>query len=549
MVINPQVSALLEKRGIPSEGHDHFLFPSYDRDIHDPFLFDDMPTAVDRLCRALKHNEHITIYGDYDVDGVSGAVLLYDVLTKAGGIVSLFFNHREDDGYGLHCHCIERIAEQGTRVLISTDCGIANAKEIAYANTLGIDTIITDHHTPPERSEDIPDSLAIIHPRVHADRYPWKLLSGGGSAFKLAQGLCRTFADHEPLWHAEEKWLLDLVAISTLADCVPLLGENRALVHYGLKVIKKTRRPGLRALLARVPKFYQSSTLKALHFGVIPLLNAASRMEHATYAANVLIAPDDASAGTAADLLVSMNLNRQRLTQKTIRSVPGNILLNGEIFLAASPHWRVGVLGLAANRLLAVYDKPIVLVRSGNPSVGVARSTKTIHIAKTFHRLADYFDRFGGHRAAGGFALKSSVTLDEFAAAWERISLVQCEQDAGVEDGDGPMLSAIDTHISHMTQDFIRDLFLCAPWGPGNPEPRLRLRNCKITDVAPMGTRKQWMRIRIEQDGSCVSARAPQSLISLLSPNSPAISDIICAAEVREWRGANYLSLTVDAIN
>lgn len=540
------IARLLCERGVPPEDHERFLFPSYDRDCHDPFLFDDIPIAVSRITSALAQKERITIYGDYDVDGVSGAVILYDVLIKAGGDVSLFFNHREDDGYGLHCHCIDAIAAQGTRVMITTDSGIAQAKEIAYANTLGIDTIITDHHTPPQHEDEIPLALAIIHPSVHARRYPWKFLSGGGSAFKLAQALCRTFAEHDARWLHEEKWHLDLVALSIIADCVPLLGENRVLLQYGLRVIEKTRRPGLRALLARAPSFYRSSLLSTLHFGVIPLLNAASRMDHAIRAADVLIAPDDESASSAADILQSLNRERQRCTQKTIKSIPGNVLVNKNVFLAASPHWRIGVLGLAANRLLAQYHKPIILIREGSPSIGVARSTPDVHIAQTFARLSEYFDRFGGHRAAGGFALKPTVTIDEFAAACEQLDCVASTNESGAQHDRGTNDFEID--LADLTESSLHDLSSCAPWGPGNPQPRFLVRNCTISEPKPMGTRGQWVRMNLEQAGIRMSARARTSLVTIPQIVAPSQSDVLCCADMREWRGSQYVSLTIDAI-
>lgn len=545
-MFNPVVAKLLCERGVSLEDHDRFLFPSYDRDCHDPFLFDDMPIAVSRITAAIAGKERITIYGDYDVDGVSAAVLLYDVLTKAGGSVSLYFNHREDDGYGLHCHCIDAIAAQGTRVMITTDSGIAHAHEIAYANTLGIDTIVTDHHTPPQHEDEIPPALAIIHPGVHAKRYPWKFLSGGGSAFKLAQALCRTIAQHDKRWLHEEKWHLDLVALSILADCVPLLGENRVMLQYGLKVIEKTRRPGLRVLLARVPPFYRSSLLSTLHFGVIPLLNAASRMEHASRAADVLIAPDEESACSAADILQSLNRERQRCTQRTIKSVPGNVLVNNAIFLAASPHWRIGVLGLAANRLLAEYRKPIILVREGNPSMGVARSTPDVHIVQTFARLREYFDRFGGHRAAGGFALKPSVTIDEFAAACEHLDCVTSTEE-GVAWQDHST-GAIEIDLADLTERSLHDISFCAPWGPGNPQPRFKVRNCTISGPKPIGTRGQWVRMNVEQGGMRMSARARASLIAMSGIIAPSQGDVLCCADMREWRGSQYISLTIDSI-
>lgn len=549
MSINAHIAALLSRREINDGAIRAFLAPDYKRDTHDPFLFDDMPIAVERILKAISTRERITIYGDYDVDGVTSAVLLHDVLTKAHADVSCFFNHREDDGYGLHRRCIDTIAEQGTRLIITTDCGISNADEVAYASSSGIDVIITDHHTPPNDSAALPRCIAIIHPQVHADKYPWKYLSGGGIAFKLAQTLCRTFAETDTAWQHEEKWLLDLVALSMLADCVPLKGENRVLLHYGLKVIAKTRRPGIQQLLLRVPSFYKSSLVDALQYSVIPLLNAASRMAHASDAARALLAPDIQTADAAIEHLIQLNRARQQLVRKTIRAIPGNILVNSNVFFAASPAWRLGVLGLAANKLLAEYQKPIILMKNSVENIGVCRSTPNIHIAKTLSSLADYFSRYGGHRAAGGFALKPNVSIEEFAQALERIDFAR-EKTAedSRENNKDVEHEPIEIRLSDFTAEFARDFTLCEPWGHGNPKPLYRIVNCAIRDTAPIGTRGQWIRMAVEQDGSRISLRSRTSEFPFRTDSLPLSCDIICEAGVREWRGMNELFFTAKHI-
>ncbi|MEK7123098.1 MAG: single-stranded-DNA-specific exonuclease RecJ [Patescibacteria group bacterium] len=544
-MLNPHVAALLGRRGILQDDYEAFLSPDYDRDIHDPFLFDDMPTAVERIVRAREAGERISIYGDYDVDGVSAAVILFDVLHTVGCDVSLFFNHREDDGYGLHKHCIDRIAADGATLIITTDSGITNAHEITYAKERGIDTIITDHHTPPARDEDLPPAVAIIHPRVHADRYPWKHLSGGGSAFKFAQALCRSSLerpnDLPGIAGGSEKWLLDLVALSTSSDCVPLQGENRVLVHYGLKVLQKSRRPGLSALMSRVPLYYQRTILEHIQFGIIPLLNAASRMDHAKLAADVLLARDQTEAEEACDLLVELNKQRQRLTQKTLKSVPGSVLANKSIVLAASPSWRLGVLGLVANRLVNSYHKPVILVRIGTPHVGVARSTSEVHIAETFGLLSDFFDRFGGHAGAGGFALKPSVELDAFADALEHITPVARE-----ESNDG-FEGAFEVSLPDLTHSFLTDLSRCEPWGPGNPQPCVLLRECSVTQLRTIGARRQWIRMIIIQGAERISARMPAKSVPT-DFEEGTLFDIICEARLREWRGVIDRDLTIHSM-
>src|SRR3989344_4064390 len=320
------VLQLLWNRALRSQRDiDEFLNPDYVRDIHDPFLFRDMQRAVDRLFAAIAAQEKIVIHGDYDADGVSASIILTNTLRALGAVTDFFLPHRETDGYGLNINTVEKLAAEGARIIITCDCGISNAVEIARAKELGIDVIITDHHQEPI---NLPDAAyATIHPKIAGETYPFKGLAGGGVAFKLSQGLLRTHAQHNPKLPSGEshevfeKWLLDMVAISSVADMVPLLGETRTLVRYGLLVLGKTRRVGLRRLMKGAGLLDQNGapkhakiTAEDIGFKIAPRINAAGRMNHATTAFQLLLEQEEDRARALAEEINANNNARQELT-------------------------------------------------------------------------------------------------------------------------------------------------------------------------------------------------------------------------------------------
>ncbi|MDP2812339.1 MAG: DHH family phosphoesterase, partial [bacterium] len=277
--LHPLVVQLLYNRGLNSqEKIDEFLYPDYSRDIYDPYLFKDMAKACARINMAIEKKEKITIYGDYDADGVCASVILQTILKKLGAIVEVYLPHREKQGYGLNKNSVKEIIDGGTTLIISCDCGISNVEEVAFAKENKTEVIITDHHSIPDI---LPDALAIIHPKIADEKYPFKFLAGGGVAFKLAQGLLKTtdkLLDKEK--EIEEKWLLDLVALATIADMVPLVKENRVLAYYGLRVLEKTSRPGIVALFRRLDINSKYITEDDISFMLAPRINIASRMGH-----------------------------------------------------------------------------------------------------------------------------------------------------------------------------------------------------------------------------------------------------------------------------
>ncbi len=559
---HPIIASILSQRGIRTkENAELFLFPDYYRDCHDPFLFQDMQKAIERISRALSHNEKITIYCDYDVDGLASGSLLYETIKQLGGTVNAIMNHRENDGYGLRTHAIQESIESGTTLFITTDCGISNATEVCYANERGVDVIITDHHTVPALEKDLPPAYAIIHPLVRADAYPCKILAGGGSAFKLAQAIIRTDDSemsrrrltalsqkgHAVDWQAFEKWLLDLVCLSTVGDCVPLKGENRVFVRYGLQVLKKSQRPGLQALLRKMKKRNMELNSRAVSFFLAPRINAASRMEHARIAFDLLTTHSQEEAERLADVLELKNTERQKKTEHVISHAKEQLDVyhaeQKKILVGNADDWPLGILGLVAGRLCDYYRKPVVLMTgvSGNVS-GAARSVIGVHIANVFSEMSHYFDRFGGHQAAGGFALKKDSLIDDVRQSLESIGdrLITTEYDS-------QKALSIDAicMLSDLTWDTLSQLKNLEPYGQDNPKPKLMIKSSRVVDKRILGKTGKHVRITLDQDGvrkQCIGFSMSDVATEI---NEGDYVDIVCELDEHEWNGYKDLQISL----
>ncbi|MBI4599612.1 single-stranded-DNA-specific exonuclease RecJ [Candidatus Uhrbacteria bacterium] len=536
--LHPVLIDIMNDRGACSaDERARYMAPDYERDTHDPFLFDDMRTCVDRVIRAVQGREKICIYGDYDVDGVCATVILYETLAKLGGDVCIRINHRNDEGYGLHIHALDELADNGVSLIITTDQGISNKREIDYAQSRGMDVIITDHHTVPEDPAVIPQCVGIIHPRVHAGRYPFADLSGGGAAFKLAQGLIRTAGTDTNEWKYYERWLLDLVCLSTLADCVPIIGENRAFLHFGLIVLNKMRRAGIRALVSVTPVRPAPITTHTILFYLSPLLNAASRMDHAHRAFEILTAQTREHAKTIADILVLYNKERQKLTARITREARAQCISRAEehrILVGSSPDWPLGVLGLVAGTLVRSFEKPIVLIsEKSNQTIGVARSTAGIHITHTFQKIKPLFERYGGHHRAGGFALKEGVSTTQFIDSINSI----VHDDFSAPAVDSPNETIYTLRLCDITVEFASQLHACQPWGAGNTEPLFSIAQCTVKKISRVGKKMQHLRLDVAQGAE---SRVMLGIKKGGQDEELAIGDtltILCTIDIGVWQG------------
>lgn len=503
---------LLFHRGIrDAESAERFLTPDYERDTHDPFLMNGMEAAVTRVLVALEKNEQIVVYSDYDADGVPGGVLLHDFFKKVGfDNFTNYIPHRHEEGFGLNRGAIDEFARNGASLLITVDCGITDADEVAHATSLGIDTIITDHHLP---NGDLPPALAILDPKQEGCAYPFKELCGAGVAYKLAQALLArlrfgsSYASRLTIpvvgW---EKWLLDLVGLATLSDMVPLVGENRVLARYGLVVLRKSPRVGLQKLLRKVGVSQRLLTEDDIVFSVTPKLNAASRTGSADVAFRLLSTTDETDADAAVEELIHRNDERKGVVGSLVRQIRKVLAERAPapVIVAGNPLWRPSLLGLAANALVKERACPVFLWgRDGEDALkGSCRSDGSVNVVSLMREAGDVFTEYGGHAFSGGFTVvpeRVHVLEDSLARAYERV-----KSDASDEDESAADLRITPDEVSSANQ---REVELLAPFGQGNPKPIFVLENVEVRASRLFGKEGNHVEIILPRaDGSTVKA-------------------------------------------
>ncbi len=465
-------AALLTARGIENPGQ--FFADASLADLHDPFLFDDMQKAVDRLQNAINARERIVIYGDYDVDGTSGSSILIHTLRFLGAEVSYRIPHRMKDGYGLHMKYVEELHKQGVSVLITVDCGISCPKEVAAAQELKMDVIITDHHTIPEEQ---PPAFATIHPKL-SKKYPFKKLSGSGVAFKLACAL---------LIHSKNEdfipKLTDLASLGTVADCVPLTGENRAIVKLGLKQMRHTEWDGLQAILESAGVWDQEQfTSETIGFQVGPRINASGRIDNPLWAMQALLSKGS-EAREKSQKLEDLNKNRQEMTRTMMEEAEASLDLSQPLIIAEGVGWSSGIVGLIAGRLQEKYGKPaFILEDRGDSLVGSARSFPGFHAVTALRQAHDLMENYGGHEQAAGFHLKK-----ENYAEFKKI-LQTYAKDFFKKT---PVKSTLKVDFELQEGDFslekIDKVSTFAPFGIGNPSPLFLMKDVQIVNTRPVG--------------------------------------------------------------
>ena len=480
-----------------------FLEPSLD-DLHDPLTMRDMPRAVARLREAIRDGQKILIYGDYDVDGTTSVVLLTKAIELAGGAASHYVPHRLKDGYGMRPEVVENAAAEGVKLIVSVDTGIRAAEVVRRANELGVDVIVTDHHLP---ETDLPPALAVLNPNRPDCPYPEKNLCGAGVAFKLAQALLATLP-----WPPEKarrvcESLLKLVAIATVADVVPLTGENRIMVKYGLAGLGAVRNAGLRALLD-VAGFTGNTvpTARQVAFQMAPRLNAAGRMDTAMAVIELFLTGDPARARELAQQLDGQNTERRQVEDE-IRDTCERLAVDesAAALVYYAENWHRGVLGIVASRLVERLHRPVFVI-GRNPEDGLAqgsgRSIAAFHLLEAMEAMPDLFVRFGGHQYAAGVTLEAA-RVDEFrqrlnAYAAARLSpedfLPRLDVDAVIELGD-------------ITDPGIQEVLALAPFGHGNPPPLVAALDVEVAGQ-PVVMKEKHLRVMVRQNGRTLALKA-----------------------------------------
>lgn len=477
--------SLLEKRGINTEEHaDIFLNPSFERDFHDPFLMRDMERACVRLYEAVDNNEKIIIYADYDCDGIPGAVILQDLLKKINyKNFEVYIPQRNSEGYGLNLEAIKQFASTGVKLIITIDLGITAVEEVAQAEVDGIDVIITDHHIP---HATLPRAYAILNPKV--DDYPEKMLCGSGVMFKFVQGFVKKYGEYFKVSDGWEKWTLDMAGLATLSDMVPLTGENRAIVYFGMMVLRKSPRPGLQKLLAKMNINQKYLTEDDVGFMVTPRINAASRMDNPMRAFELLATTDVAEAGVLAEHLSNINDERKTMVKGIMREVKKTFEKfenreMREVIVIGSPEWRVGVLGLVAGKVMDEYQKPVfVWGRDENDCIkGSCRSPGSVSIVELMTETKDSFLDFGGHELAGGFTVDNEKVhfLEEALSN----SFQKVKRDRVIDE----LICDVKASLDLVNMKNWREIEKMSPFGLANPKPVFLFENAKIEKIKKFG--------------------------------------------------------------
>ncbi len=519
---NPQLAQLLYNRGIESaEAAQTFLNPSYNTQLHDPFLLHDMEKAVERILLAMKSDEKIVIYSDYDCDGIPGAVVLHDFFVAAG--FTNFYNyipHRHYDGFGLSVKAVEKLkAEHDPALIITIDCGTTDSEAVARANELGVDVIITDHHEP---KETLPKAVAVVNPKV-GPTYPFTGLCGAAVIFKVVQGLIArgNFAINP----GQEKWWLDMVGIATTADMVPLKDENRVFAHFGLTVLRKSRRPGLQQLLRKQKASQNHLTEDDIGFTIGPRINAASRMDNPEDAFFMLATQDEGEAGERVTHLEKLNIERKTAVAQMTKELHKRLELLNEtppIFVMGNPDWRPSLVGLAANKLAEEYNRPAFLWgRDGNGVIkGSCRSGGDVSVVKVMAAAPELFLEFGGHHASGGFSVHedkihtfSELLIDAFVSLGTAATVVE------------PLRVDLELTLDEFTTTLLRAQKQCAPFGCDNHKPLYLVKNVTPAAVTVFGKAKEHTKLEFKTSGLAKEAiaffRTPEQFNKLPTVEQP----------------------------
>ena len=528
---------LLLLRGVDADDAEAFFAPSYMNSIHNPFDLPDMTIAVERIMRAVKNKERIMVYGDYDADGITSTAIMMDVLESIGAYAVPYLPHRYHEGYGLNGDVL-KAASSEFDILITVDCGIGNGKEVAMLRNLGKDVIIVDHHELPET---IPDATAILHPRYPDGAYGWGHLCGAGTSWKFAQALLR----HADSGHSKdtdkEKWLLDLAMIGTIADVMPLLGENRAIVKFGKEVLMRTKRPGLVALIKQARIEPSVMTAKDIAFRIVPLINAAGRIGHPQSALNALIAKTPEQAQLAVKELISLNNERRSMTKKIMDDAILSVDPTLPFVFAVNKEWHAGIVGLVAGRLASQFGKP-AFVLGGIPdsnahAVGSARGAGNTNVLHALETVRHHTLKLGGHAGAAGFSVMHEAVGDMKDGLAEYFSSASSDSVPTAHIAD----AILDPSL--ITWETVQVLKQLEPFGEQNPEPTFIIQHAQAYNVRTIGASKDHLKMRVSIGDKDIEAIGFGLAEKVQITEKP--MNILANIGINEYRGRQTLEVRI----
>ena len=534
------IAKVLANRGIESLKSSHDFFNPSNDQLHDPFMMKNMDIAVNRISKNIQNQKPILIFGDYDVDGTTGASLLYLGLKDLNAIVEYYIPHREKEGYGLSSGGIDYAHSIGADLLITCDCGINAFQPVDYANEHGVDIIITDHHIPDKK---LPNAYAVLNPKQKGCEYPFKGLCGCGVAFKLISAL----SEKSGIGQNVGLNYLDLVALATSADMVPILDENRVLVHGGLDQLEESKSPGIHQLLVQTGLVGESLNVGKLVFGLAPKINAAGRMGDANRTVELLTTSDKTRAEELASILVRENKRRQLIQEDivndAIRLVHSQVdLENNKVVIIGSKGWHPGVVGIVASRIKDEFSRPAIVIAFDKEGIGKgsARSIPNLDLYEALSYAAKFLEGYGGHPMAAGLTVREDK-FENFKSLFLRNANKILTNDDLIPaiSIDGEMA------LTDINFRFMRFLEKLGPFGPGNMRPKFVSRNLSISGQPRLMGNGEHIRFIVSQNGR----NYPAVGFKLSSHYEDLIRgvpvDIAYVVEVNQWQGQSNIQLNV----
>lgn len=521
---------LLIRRGLDTkEAQQQFLNPAL-KDMQSPNDFNQMEIASERIMQAINEQEHIVIYGDYDADGITSTALLMTAFIELGALCDFYIPNRFDEGYGLHPTAIKKLADEGVSLIITVDTGITSVEAAAYAKEIGIDLIITDHH---EAQEELPDAYAIIHP-VQSPDYKFKSLAGVGVALQLAHKLLGAFPEH----------LLDFAAIGTIADLVPLVGENRIIAYHGLKQLAKTDNIGLKAL-KQMCKIEDVVTEKDIGFGIAPRLNAVGRLQNASLAVHLLLAEDEETATEIATEIEELNVERQQIVKKMVAEADKMVDETKHVIVLHNTDWHEGVLGIAASRLANKFDRPVIMLKHKADTgelKGSARSVPAFNLFENGMKIKHLFTNFGGHSQAAGM----TFPFENLSEISELLNESFSEQ-LGEEPLKKEILINQKVTLPEVTEKLVETVQAFAPFGMGNSEPIFYIKE-KPSNIRQIGNEKNHLKLQFKDNKRMIDAIGFKigELYHYISKNAEVA--IVGKLQINIWNGNKTVQMLIDDI-
>lgn len=539
--ISEMLARALINRGVDSIEKANRFMKADINDLYDSFLLNDMEKAVDRILVAIEENEKICIYGDYDVDGITSTALCVNILRKLEADVMYYLPVRAEEGYGLNHEAIEYIAEQGVNLIITVDCGIRSIDVVETVKESGMNIIITDHH---ECGEILPDAYAVVNPHRPDSSYPFKELAGVGVAFKLMQAVTESIGYRELLYD-----VLDIAAIGTIADVVPLLDENRIIVKNGLEKLLTTENVGLKALIDICDLKDKPISSYNIAFIIAPRINAAGRLADAGRCVELLITEDEALAYSIAKELEVENKERQRIEAEILEQAVAKVtadkdLESRKVIVLDDLNWHPGVIGIVASRIVEQFSKPSILIGLDNEiGKGSGRSMSGFNLYEAMNKCSDLLEKFGGHEMAAGLTIKED-NIEAFRKKINEIAKVMLQgKELSPELLVDYKLEPADINLQIAKQ--LKDL---EPFGMGNPNPNFVCRNMQVIDKKLVGANNKHLSLNLYDGNNNVKAIAFNmgNLFNVLSSNKKI--DIICCMDINVWNNNESVQLVIKDI-